>query len=219
MDAMPTIGELIKEHRLQRGWSQTALARKVGANQQDIARIEKGIVKNSSFLSAIFHVLQLDHALLVMTRLPEKQLEERGVLGYSVGIPTLIGIYGANSRGEFFTLTTEAIETVPRPQPLNGVQDGYGVYIVDNSMAPELELGDIAFFHPHSPPRPNNTCIFYCDKPDGTVEAVIRRLVRTTRDAWHVQQWNPSQGQTRDQILRRREWQKTHVMVGKYSRR
>lgn len=219
MHAMPTIGELIKLHRRQRGWSQTELARRVGANQQDIARIEKGTVKKSGFLPTIFHVLQLDHTLLAIKRLPQKQLEDDGVLSYSVVGPTDLRIYGAISKGGVFTLTPETVETVARPQPLIGVPDGYGVYIVDDSMAPEFEPGDVAFFHPHAPIRADNTCVFYSEKPGGTPDAMIRRLVRVTRDTWHVRQWNPSEGETKDRILRRSEWQKAHMTVGKYARR
>lgn len=219
MDAMPTIGEIIKQHRRQRRWSQADLARRVGANQQDIARIEKGSVKKSGFLPAIFHVLELDHTLLAINQLPQKQLEGDGVFSYSVVGPTDLRIYGAISKGGVFTLTPETVETVARPQPLIGVPDGYGVYIVDDSMAPEFEPGDIAFFHPHAPIRAHNTCVFYADKADGSTEAMIRRLVRVTRDTWHVHQWNPSTGETKDQILRRAEWQKAHMTVGKYARR
>lgn len=116
-------------------------------------------------------------------------------------------------------VSSDPVEWVARPEPLAGVSKGYGVIILENSMSPEFEPGDIALVHPHLPPKAGSTCIFKKHNPDGTIEAVVKRLRRTTVEAWHVRQWNPPEGEKADFVLKRAEWQECHVTVGRYTRR
>lgn len=116
-------------------------------------------------------------------------------------------------------VSNDPVEWVARPDPLARVKDGYGVIVLEDSMSPEFEPGDIALVHPYKPATAGVTCIFKSHSPDGTIRAVIKRLRRVTGEAWHVRQWNPPQGEKADYLLKRSEWQECHVTVGRYSKR
>jgi DNA-binding XRE family transcriptional regulator len=116
-------------------------------------------------------------------------------------------------------ISSEPVDWAGRPEPLARVKDGYGIIVSENSMSPEFESGDIALVHPHKPPITGRTCVFYAERDDGTVEACIKRLRKETADAWHVTQFNPPDGEKRDYVLKKAEWQKCHVTVGSYKGR
>lgn len=129
-------------------------------------------------------------------------------------------VFGSAQGGSgVLVVSSDPVEWVSRPEPLSKVRDGYGVIILEDSMSPEFEPGDIALVHPHLPPTAGCTCIFKRHLPDGSVEACIKRLRRVTADAWHVRQWNPPSGQKTDFTMKRSEWQECHVTVGRYTRR
>jgi phage repressor protein C with HTH and peptisase S24 domain len=116
-------------------------------------------------------------------------------------------------------LSSDPVEYVARPDPLARVRDGYGVIVVEDSMAPEFRSGDIALVNPHLPARAGDTCVFRHLEEDGTETAIIKHLRRATAERWLVTEWNSDDGERRDFELKRSEWQKCHVTVGKYSRR
>lgn len=116
-------------------------------------------------------------------------------------------------------LSNEAVDMVVRPEPLLRVRDGYGVIVVEDSMFPEFESGDIALVNPHLPPRPGDTCIFRHQDEDGGETACIKRLRRITEASWQVTEWHSEDGNKRDFNLKRSEWQLCHVTVGSYKRR
>ncbi len=128
-------------------------------------------------------------------------------------------VYAAAQGGPgVIIVSNEPVEWVSRPQPLARVKEGYGVYVLDGSMSPEFEPGDIALVHPHKTPTAGVTCIFKAHTADGTIKAVIKRLRRVTADTWHVRQWSPPAGEKADYTLKRSEWQECQVTVGRYSR-
>jgi phage repressor protein C with HTH and peptisase S24 domain len=201
--------------------TQTELARQVGTNQQTIDKIESGIIKKSSFLPTILPKLGIPLDVLVN--------EESGRLHSGQNTSTLIRngpalgelpIHGAVEGGKgALIVSADPVEYMARPAPLLNVRDGYGVLIVEDSMAPEFEPGDVALVHPHLPPKAGETCVFYSEQEDGTTLAIIKRLRRTTPETWHVTQWNPGDEQPRDFTLKRSEWQTCHVTVGRYTKR
>jgi phage repressor protein C with HTH and peptisase S24 domain len=75
------------------------------------------------------------------------------------------------------------------------VKSAYGIIVVGDSMAPEFEPGDVALVNPTLPPRPNVTCVFYSEPPEGGhPTAQIKRLVRVSADHWHVRAIQPTNG-------------------------
>ncbi len=226
MEQSPENAELVRVYREAKGWSQTELAKRVGTNQQTIEKIESGKTKRSSFLPQIFSALGIKLELLAEGgKFVVRGGESHGVL---IGPESLqvsgqkdLPVYGAAQGGSSgaLILSTDPVEFVARPHPLMNVRDAYGIIVVEDSMSPEFEPGDIALVHTHLPPAIGHTCVFYAEREDGTVEALIKRLRRVAADAWQVRQWNPLEGEKADFSLKKSEWQKCHLTVGRYSRR
>jgi len=120
----------------------------------------------------------------------------------------------AEGGGGGIIITSEPIDFIRRPEPLLSVRDGYACYVIGDSMSPAYEQGDLLLIHPGRPARPGDDCIFIRSQDDGTQEAQIRRLLRSSPEKWRVRQFNPA----KDLDLDRSHWQKIQLIVGKYSR-
>ena len=120
----------------------------------------------------------------------------------------------AEGGGGAIIITSEPIDFVRRPEPLLSVRDGYGCYVIGDSMSPAYEQGDLLLVHPGRPVRPGDDCVFVRDQGDGTQQALVKRLLRITPEKWRVRQFNPA----KDFDLDRGHWQKAQLIVGKYSR-
>jgi phage repressor protein C with HTH and peptisase S24 domain len=120
----------------------------------------------------------------------------------------------AEGGGGAIIITSEPIDFVRRPEPLLSVRDGYGCYIIGDSMSPAYEQGDLLLIHPGRPVRPGDDCVFVRDPGDGTQHALVKRLLRITPEKWRVRQFSPA----KDFDLDRGQWPKVQLIVGKYSR-
>ncbi len=120
----------------------------------------------------------------------------------------------AEGGGGIIIITSEPIDFIRRPEPLLSVRDGYACYVIGDSMSPAYEHGDLLLVHPGRPARPGDDCAFIRSQDDGTQEALIKRLLRSTTEKWRVRQFNPA----KDFDLDRSQWQKIQLIVGKYSR-
>jgi SOS-response transcriptional repressor LexA len=123
-------------------------------------------------------------------------------------------VYASAEGGSGIIITSEPIDFIRRPEPLLSVRDGYACYVIGDSMSPAYEQGDLLLVHPGRPARPGDDCAFLRGLDDGTQEALVRRLLRSTPEKWRVRQFNPA----KDLDLDRSHWQKIQLIVGKYSR-
>ena len=123
-------------------------------------------------------------------------------------------VYASAEGGGGIIITSEPIGFIRRPEPLLSVRDGYACYVIGDSMSPAYEQGDLLLIHPGRPARPGDDCAFIRGQDDGTHEALIRRLLRSSPEKWRVRQFNPA----KDLDLDRSHWQKIQLIVGKYSR-
>lgn len=221
MEPESNVGALVRNARQGKKISQPELARRVGTTQQTIEKIESGKIKHSSFLAAIAAELGIA---------PGKVLRNAGPLAAPLEVvpaSKLVGeirdlkVYGVVQGGSgALILSNEPVEYVARPEPLARVTNGYGVIVVEDSMAPEFRSGDIALVNPNIPPRAGDTCIFRHTEPDGSETACIKYLRRQTEAAWQVSEWQAADGSgTRDFNLKKADWQTCHVTVGNYKRR
>lgn len=120
-------------------------------------------------------------------------------------------IYGAAEGGNgVMILDNDPIEYADRPPNLQGVRGAYGVYIVNESMAPAYEQGDKVHVHPGRPLKPGRDALFIAETDDGTRHATVKRLVKVTDKAWRVQQFNPPKVFD----LPRKTWQRAFRIVG-----
>lgn len=132
-------------------------------------------------------------------------------------------VYAAarGSREGHQIVTFDAIDYVKRPATLENVKDAYGLYIVGDSMFPAFEPGDMALVHPHLPPARDKNVVLYHVPPLGMAEAeaMVKRLLRFDDRDWHLRQFNPPDGESRDFSVIRSDWKYCHRIVGKYEAR
>lgn len=125
-------------------------------------------------------------------------------------------VYASAEGGQgAMVITQDPIDYVKRPEPLLRVTRGFACYVVNDSMSPAYEHGDLILVHPALPARPMDDCLFTRPHLDGGLDALVKRLLRAYSDRWKVKQHNPN----KEFDLRRDQWQNAMVIVGKYSRR
>lgn len=210
------IGKEIHDRRKAKDLSQDDLAERVGLSQAQIWRIESGqFKKRPSALPEIYAALEM----------PPDQAEPRVTHSHPPTLTTPVSfnlgernlpVYALSVAGDGAVVrSTEPVEHVPRPAPLAHVTDGYGLIVPDDTMRPELKLGETALVHPHLPPIRDEASVFYADSGAGGERALIASFVKQTDTHWHVEQWNPPKKIS----LPKAEWKKAHRVVGKYARR
>lgn len=147
----------------------------------------------------------------------EMQSVRKSALDSSKSFSTLrsrdrdLPIYGAAEGGNgVMILDSDPIEYGERPANLLGVVGAYGVYIVNDSMAPAYEQGDKVHVHPGRPLKPGRDALFIAETADGTRHATVKRLVKSLDKAWKVQQFNPPKVFE----LPKKTWQRAFRIVG-----
>jgi transcriptional regulator with XRE-family HTH domain len=207
------IRENLQRIRQQRGMSQAALAGAIGVRQNTIAAIELGLTRKSRYLPDIARALRVPLSDID----PDLGFGESRVIssGELVGARDL-PLYATVEGGEgTVVMSSDPVDEIRRPAPLATVKGAYGVIVVGESMVPVLRPGDVALVNPHLPPRAEDTCIFVCEK-DGEFIATIKEYVGQTKDAWRVKRYKPKETEF---ALKKKDWPRCEVVVGKYSRR
>jgi phage repressor protein C with HTH and peptisase S24 domain len=234
----PTIAELVKKRREELEMSQHLLAKAAGTSQATIDKIENGRSQNSRFLPHVFDALDLPLELLVPARgsgrthepdfvMMDGQQRLMAIEAKSIPGSQLVGdadlpIYSAvrgGSFGDAVVFSHEAIDYVKRPEPLRKARNGYGLYVVGESMEPAYRQGDLALIHPNLPPKAGDDVVVCSVDKNGEFSAVIKQLRRTTAEKWHLHQYNPPPGEEADFTLDRDTWPICHLVVGNYRRR
>lgn len=209
-------GELIKQARESRGWSQADLGRRIGISQPAIKKIEAGDTRQSKFLYRIATELGLDlDDLDPGVPDPTIPIPRSKLVGFDNNFPVHASAEGGKGQ---IIITSDAIDFMPRPAPLVHVKEAYGLIITGTSMEPEFRQGDIALVNPHLPQVAFESYIFYAEK-EGQARATIKELRRATETLWHVHQHNPPEGMKHDFTLPKEEWRWAHRVVGSYKRR
>jgi phage repressor protein C with HTH and peptisase S24 domain len=243
---MTTLGERVKTERRAKGWSQAELARRVtragySITQGGIAQIErrgdtepKSIVQLAQALQLSVNWLQSnrgDKTTGVSGAEDDDQLSladggrrgRRGGAGATSaaaaraasGRPPLQVFASAQGGSEgAMLLSNEPVSWIPRDPRLEGLQDAYGCFVSGDSMEPAYERGNLLLVNPSADVSPGDDCVFLRETADGQRYVLIKRLVRRNEGSWTVKQYNPAKTYT----LSRREWQKAHLVIGKYNR-
>jgi len=227
-------GNLIKIERLKRKWSQSDLAKRVGISQPAIKKIEAGDTIKTKFLPKIGQVLEIPLSKLdpSLSQHGDGNVNQSERINPSVGNQTLRVIPNADLMGDVdlpvysivqggrgaLVLENEPFAYTARPKRLAGKKDGYGVLVIGNSMAREYNEGDIAYIDARLHPRKGDPCVFQGLREDGTVEAMMKYLERSpdaSATVYYVSQTNPPRKFT----IKKADWQRCHVAVGKESGR
>jgi len=226
-------GILIQNERVKRGWSQADLAKRLGISQPAVKKIESGETKKSKHLPKIGQVLgiPLDQLDVALSRDNQETVNQTASNGHAPASPLHI-IPSAELMGEndlpvyaivqggrgALVLENEPFTYASRPKRLVGRKDGYGVLVIGDSMAREYNENDIAYVDPRLHPKKGDPCVFQGTREDGTVEAIIKYLDRSpdaSDTVYYVSQTNPLKRFT----IKKADWQKVHVAVGKESGR
>lgn len=209
-------GEIIKEAREKRDWSQKDLADRVGISQPAIRKIEGGETQQSKFLAKIAQVLDLDLSLLD-SALSSQTFEEGPPLQRDGRPDFRIYASAEGGAGEIIR-SADPVDFVPRPTHLVNVRDAYGLFITGTSMEPEYKSGEMAIVEPSMPLVSGEVYVFYAER-HGEARATIKHLRRATLDKWLVSQHNPPPDMSHDFTLSRKEWSIAHRVTGKFTRR
>lgn len=211
-------GELIREARQARKWSQADLGRRVGISQPAIKKIEDGQTLHSKFLPRIAKELSLDIASLDLglagAQAEEDPIPKHRLLAPGRDLPVHAAAEGGPGQ---IIVSSDPVDFMARPMPLLNTSGAYGLLVVGTSMDPEYRHGDTALINPNLPVVGGEVYIFYAER-EGEARATIKHLRRSTVDTWLVLQHNPPDGDVKEFTLSRREWQWAHRVIGKYSR-
>ena len=125
------VSNQIRTSREAKGWSQLDLAKAAGTSQQNVDRLESGVVRHSRYLPAILKALGLS--------------EETVTGGVS-----LVGFVGAGA--EMFSFDTqdgdETLGDVERPQ--GATDTTVAVRVRGDSMKPAYKDGDLLYYDQQS---------------------------------------------------------------------
>lgn len=212
--SVPTMSKLadnLKRIRSEQGLSQTQLAKLARVAQNTIVAIEGG--------GGTKHILRLARALKV--KVADLDPDWQGEETLTVPGSTLIGetdldLYASVEGGDGeIVVSNEPIGTVKRPAPLIGVKGGYGVLVRGESMSPVVRPGDTVLINPHVPPRLEDVCMFISEK-HGEFRATLKEFRGQTATHWKVRRYKP---QEMDFTLKKSDFPRCEVVVGKYNRR
>jgi transcriptional regulator with XRE-family HTH domain len=211
-DSFEKIGDLIRERREARGWSQEELAKRSGTSQQNIGRLESGKVQHSRYLERILKVLGLDLSKAVQQTAEAGDIIPQQLLVGDKGMPLYAQAEGGDGA---VIINFDPIDYLKWPAPLINIREGFGVLVTEESMFPAFEPGDIALVNPRLPARRGKNCVLLGPDTGARVKALIKRYQSQADGAWRVSQWNPQE----DFTLSKVEWPRCYSVVGKYDAR
>lgn len=105
-------------------------------------------------------------------------------------------------------LTSEPIDYIRRSERMQGVKNPFAFYVIGTSMSPAIEHGDQVVVNPVLPVRPGVDCVFIHEDGNGTMLALVKRLLRSNADHWRVRQFNPP----KDYDLPKTKWTRAYVV-------
>ena len=123
-------------------------------------------------------------------------------------MPVWASVAAGNGDGEMI-LTDTPIDYIRRSDHIANAVDPFAFYIVGDSMEERFYQGDQVVVNRALPLRPGDDCVFISQGPDGELRGLVKRLLRSTGDAWKVRQLNPR----KDFDLPKRPWAKAYRIV------
>lgn len=213
---MGILSERVKSKRVEKGLSQTDLARLVGVKPQSIQQLEAGDVGTPRYLHRLAEALGVTWQWLMGD---EAAAMRKPRNGDGVAIPTNgnrlpsfgerdLPVYGAalGGDGAIMLNRTDEVDRVHRPPALFGVKDAFGVVVAGDSMEPMFLQGDIAWIHPGRPPMPRRGVLV--EMHDG--HAQLKEYVSQNDEVVRCRQHNPAGPVT----YKRRDVKRLYLVVG-----
>lgn len=212
---MKTLGQLVKEKREARDWTQPQLGQRLGISQQSVSTLEKDeLIRTPSYILELIDVLEINPDELrgirnlpsalesvVTSRVKQSLTKTESNVGDFVTeppnprqFPEDVPVWGTAVGGDDgeFHFNGGTIEHVRRPPGVAGVVGLFAVYIQGESMSPRFEPGELVYVHPGRPPKNGDDVLIELHAREGEVGGCfIKRLRARTPTKVIVQQFNP----------------------------
>lgn len=229
---MDTLGERVASERAAKGWTQAELAERVTRSgfrigQAGIAQIErrgetepKCIVQLAAALGVSLGWLQTGRGErysfigggFAEPAVPAPQMPIQTVSAIPAdGRRPDVPVWASAQAGDdgAMVLSDDPIDMIRRSERLAGVKNPFAFYVIGGSMSPAIEHGDQVVVNPSLPVRTGKDCVFIQDRPDGSMLALVKRMLRAGGDSWRVRQFEPA----RDFDLSRKKWSRAYVIA------
>jgi phage repressor protein C with HTH and peptisase S24 domain len=199
------------------GYSQAGLARALGKDAAAINRMLKGERQiKANEVPVIVDYLQVtpppaDRAatLAAASSLPSQPIQR---VAEPPGRPD-VPVWASAEAGQdgAMVLVNDPIDYIRRSERMQGVKNPFAFYVIGSSMSPAIEHGDQVVVNPAVPVRAGADCVFIHDDENGTMLALVKRLLRVSPDHWRVRQFNPP----KDFDLPRKKWSRALLITEK----
>lgn len=123
-------------------------------------------------------------------------------------VPVWASVSAGDADGTMI-MTDRPIDWIRRSDAILHVPDPFAFFIVGDSMEDRFYQGDQAVVRRTPAPRPGDDCVFIQHAADGAIYGLVKRLLRSTADAWQVRQLNPR----KDFSLPKKKWAEAYRIV------
>ena len=227
---METLAERVTAEREAKGWSQERLAEEVTRRgfkigQSAIGNIESGTSKQPKCIVQLGAALGVSPEWLqkgkgdkfagvarAASPAPAEPVQTISPVQATEGKPD-VPVWASAQAGDdgAMILTSEPIDYIRRSEKMQGVRSPFAFYVIGDSMSPAVDHGDQVVINPGLPPQPSKDHVFIHQQADGTMLALVKRLVRSSGSFWRVRQFNPA----KDFDLSKAKWTKAMVITEK----
>jgi transcriptional regulator with XRE-family HTH domain len=214
---MSELGDTIRAAREAKGMSQVALAAFFGISKSAVNQWESGKnVPDQRKMAALAEKLELDPALLVrLAGIPAPGAAPSSVMSPVPNQPGRpdIPVWASAEAGSdgAMVLVNDPIDWIRRSERMQGVKSPFAFYVIGSSMSPAIEHGDQVVVNPSLLPTVGKDHVFLQTQEDGTILALVKRLLRAGATSWRVRQFNPA----KDFDLPKNKWSKALMISEK----
>ena len=215
---MSELGDTLRAAREAKGMTQVALAAYFNISKSAVNQWESGKnIPDQRKIAALAEKLELDPALLVrLSGQPPGGVD--GPQAVMSPIPNLPGrpdipVWASAQAGSdgAMVLVNDPIDWIRRSERMQGVKAPFAFYVIGTSMSPAIEHGDQVIVNPSLLPTPGKDHVFLQTQEDGTILALVKRLLRVGATSWKVRQFNPP----KDFDLPKAKWSKALMISEK----
>lgn len=108
-------------------------------------------------------------------------------------------------------LVNDPIDWISRSDRMRGVRDTFAFQVIGDSMSPAVDHGDQVVVNPSVLPTPGKDHVFLQTTEDGTILALVKRLLKVGGTSWKVGQFNPA----KEFDLPKAKWAKAFMIAEK----
>ena len=193
---MSAIANLVRAARKAKKMSQEDLAEATRYSVAGIRKIESGKVRTVRKSKEIRAALGIERDQWVEALLAdgignaEESVVEAPPHIVGLGLVPVVGRAAAMGEVGKLVMLNEVSDYVQRPPELEGVPDGYAVYVYGESMVPRYFPNEKVYVHPHRPVARGDFCVVQIGNPNPEC-AYIKRFVSMDESEIRLEQYNP----------------------------